>query len=38
VFDGATEAAHKAKVLTDSPNDKWKAFLADYKMKNGVTM
>lgn len=38
VFDGAMEAAHKAKVLTDSPNDKWKAFLADYKMKNGVTM
>ena len=38
VFNGAMDAAHDAKVLTDSPNDKWKKFLADYKKKNGVTM
>ncbi len=38
VFNGEMDAAYGAKVLTDTPNDKWKAFLADYKKKNGVTM
>jgi len=37
VFNDAMDAAHEAKVLTDSPNDKWKAFLADYKQKHGIT-
>jgi len=36
-FQAALDAAGDAKIMTDSPNDKWKAFLADAYKNAGIT-